>query len=227
MKDKRHDAYHLIFRRCEVADYEARKKDYQTHGVEFESSWYEEADKDDPYPHVHSLVYLEISKKTLQARLNKHLPQYNNLHVLKELSTPEYLENAIKYVCKDWNPLITDDDILNKYLPLKGIYNFEKNMKMQQAAENLAKLKTPSHKESFNTTICKDFELFFNTKQQKVTDPEIVRWLLDEYRCFQKDLDSIIIKRKFWMLKNMFRIKDKYSLEKLILKDLERDFQCY
>jgi len=226
MKDKIKSPYHLIFRRCEVADYEERKKQYETHGVEFESSWYEEADKDDPYPHVHSLVYLEISKKTLQSRLNKNLPQYNNLHVIKELETPEYLENVTKYVCKDWNPLITDDDVLNKYLPLKGIYNFEKNMKMQKVAEDKSSRKE-SHKETFNATICKDFELFFNKKEQKVSDVEIIRFLLDEYRCFQKDLDSIIIKRKFWMLKNMFRIKGKYDLEKLVMKDLERDFQVY
>ena len=212
-------AYHLIFRRCEATEYEARALAYASQGVQFSSSWYEEADKDDPYPHVHSIMYLEISKKTLQARLNKNLPQYNNLHVVKELLTPEYLANALKYVCKDWNPLITDDDTLAPYLSLRGVYNFEKNMKMTVAAE----AKRPdSHKESFNVTICKDFELFYNQKDKKVTDTMIIDFLLDTYRCFQKDLDSCIIKRKFFMIKNMFKIKDKYDLKKIIMMDLER-----
>jgi len=212
--------YHLIFRRCEGTEYEARALDYASQGVKFSSSWYEEADKDDPYPHVHSIVYLEISKKTLQTRLNKNLPQYNNLHVLKELLTPEYLANAQKYVCKDWNPLITDDDTLALYIPLRGIYNFERNMRMTEAAA--VQQRKDSHKESFNVTICKDFELFFNQKDKKVTDSMIVDFLLDTYKCFTKDLDSCIIKRKFFMIKNMFRIKDKYDLKKIIMMDLER-----
>lgn len=220
-------AYHLIFRRCEATEYEARALDYTSLGVKFSSSWYEEADKDDPYPHVHSIVYLEISKKTLQSRLNKNLPQYNNLHVLKELLTPEYLANAQKYVCKDWNPLITDDTTLAPYIPLRGVHNFEKNMKLSLAATAAIK-PTVSHKESFNATICRDFELYFNQHDKKVNDHMIIDFLLDTYRCFQKDLDSCIIKRKFFMIKNMFRPnKDKWDIKKIIMMDLERSVSLH
>ena len=215
-------AYHLIFRRCEATEYEARSLEYASLGVQFSSSWYEEADKDDPYPHVHSIIYLQISKKTLQARLNSKLPQYNNLHVLKELSTPEYIANAQKYVCKDWNPLITDDDTLAPYLPLRGVYNFEKNMRMAVAIQPNAASVKQSHKETFNVTICKDFELYWNQHGKKVTDSMIVDFLLDTYKCFTKDIDSCILKRKFFMIKNMFRIKDKYDLKKIVMMDLER-----
>lgn len=215
-------AYHLILRRCEATEYEARSLEYASLGVQFVSAWYEEADSADPAPHVHCIVNITVAKKTIQNRLNTKLPQYNNLHVLKELLTPEYIANAQKYVCKDWNPLITDDDTLAPYLSLRGVYNFETNMRMAVAIQPAGVAKQ-SHKENFNATICKDFELFYNQKDKKVTDLMIIDFLLDTYKCFQKDLDSCIIKRKFFMIKNMFRPnKDKWDLKKIVMMDLER-----
>lgn len=216
---------HLIFRRCERDQYDERKKQYEQCGVEFASSWYEEADNDDPYPHVHSIVYLEISKKTLQTRLNKHLPQYNNLHVCKELLTPEYLANACDYVCKDWMPLYPEEPDATIYK--RGAYNFNKNMKVQAKLNRGEKASSTSHKETFNQTICKSFELWFRQKDSKVSDREIVIWLCETYKLHMKDLDSIIIRRKFWMLKNQFNVKSSMNLVDLVMRDLGKDFPQY
>lgn len=212
---------HLIFRRCERDQYEERKKEYETCGVEFASSWYEEADNDDPYPHVHSIVYLEISKKTLQTRLNKHLPQYNNLHVCKELTTPEYLSNAYDYVCKDWMPLYPEEPDTTLYK--RGVYNFNKNMRVQARLERGERVAKTSHKESFNQTICKRFELWFRENGMKVTDKQIVDWICLEFSFHMKDIDSLIVRRKFWMVKNQFKVKSAMNLSDIVMRDLERD----
>lgn len=215
MKPREEVMMHLIFRRCEPEQFDDRRKDYEAVGLSFESAWFEGADSSDKYPHVHCIVYSQWAKKTLQDRLAKQFPQYSSQHVFKDVESSEYEGNVLDYVCKEWNPLITNENILAKYEIHRGCYAFKKNMKMLK--------KVDTKKGTLNERICANFEKYYKEKGGKVTDDNIIDWLQSEYKFLVKDLDSLIIRRKFWMLKNCFEIKDKYSLKKIIIRDLERE----
>lgn len=232
--------WHLILRRCEPDGFEQRKIDYESVGFKFESAWHEGADSADKYPHVHCVVHCELSKKTLQARLNKRFPQYNSQHVFKDVFTSEYEQNLLPYVCKDWNPLITTDSVLEKYGPFRGLYNFNKNMKIKETEETKALAKDPSHKRKFNATIIFDFEQHVKDLQQQhknkqsayppskrtewhigqISDRKILEWLKEKYRCFQQDIDPIILMRKYWVIKSQFEHKGDYELVDIVMKRL-------
>lgn len=212
MKPREKIMMHLIFRRCEPEQFDSRRKDYETVGIEFESAWYEGSDSADKYPHAHCIVYTQWAKKTLQDRLAKQFPQYSSQHVFKDVDSSEYEGNVLQYVCKEWNPLITDADILAKYEIHKGCWAFKRNM-------NLLK-KTESKKVSFNETILTDFKKYYDEKGGHVKDVEIFPWLEKQYRCFRKDLDHNVLIKKFWLIKNCFEIKDKYRLTQLCIRTL-------
>lgn len=216
MKPREKVMMHLIFRRCDPEQFDDRKKDYEKCGVEFESAWFEGSDSADKYPHVHCIVYTQWAKKTLQDRLAKQFPQYSSQHVFKDVDSSEYEGNVLQYVCKEWNPLITDDNILAKYEIHKGCWAFKRNM-------NLLK-KTNDKKRPLNDTIYEDFEKYYTEKGGHVKDNEIVDWLLKKYAFLRKDIDSSIVIKKFFMIKNCFEIKDKYDLKKLVMRDLDQRF---
>lgn len=228
--------WHLIFRRCEPHQFQERKSHYESVGIEFESAWAEGADKKDNYPHVHNVVYSTFAKKTLQDRLAKRFPQYSSLHVFKDVDTPEYEGNLFPYVCKDWNPLITTEEVLQQYEPFKGVYNFNKAMKLQSKTEATLPKSKP-----FNEVIVEDFGIELKRlkeaheerqrqykpsqktefKANQITDKYIVQWLIKKYKVFKKDLDHTILMRKFWVLKTAYDFDLGLDLVEIVLARLQ------
>lgn len=227
--------WHLIFRRCEPDQYPERKTHYESVGIEFESSWAEGADSKDNYPHVHNVVYSTFAKKTLQDRLSKRFPQYSSLHVFKDVDTPEYQGNLFPYVCKEWNPLITTEEVLQQYEPFKGVYNFNLAMRHQAKPDV-----TVAKNKSFNQVIVDDFEVEVkrlkdaHEKRQysykpsqktewtidQINDKYVVEWLIKKYKVFRKDLDHTILMRKFWVIKTAYDMKKGLDLSEIVMTRL-------
>jgi len=118
-------------------------------------------------------------------------------------------------------PLYPEEPDITRYK--KGVHNFNKNMKVEAKLKRGEKVATTSHKESFNQTVCKRFELWFRQNELKVTDKQIVDWICEEFSFHVKDIDSLIVRRKFWMIKNQFKVKSAMNLSDVVMRDLERD----
>lgn len=224
-KDYTHILYHLVIRRCSLAQFPERKQQLQNLGSFFVASFFEKTDSTDPYEHVHSLVRLDCAHKTFSNRYSKKYKDDSSqdkcLYSLSQIKPPTldptHLDNVLYYISKDAYKIEDDGSIdWDKYVGQRirsHIAQIPSSSKAKKKSSTFSVYLVEEFKKELDEHPEKYKNIFTTSNWGPTIERDVMTWIESKMVDRVKIHDDFILLRFYHLLNATFKLGGRNSVD--------------